>query len=93
MNFEPSAPLSALCAPWSGIWDNARGVGKGPIVTTFTKNYLGPMNLLLLMLLLLVLFGGGGFYFGGPLIGGSGLGVIHLVCLMIYIMGGWRTKS
>jgi len=51
------------------------------------------MNLLLLVVVLLLLFGGGGFYFGGPAIGGSGLGLVLLVCLIVYLMGGFRTKS
>ncbi|MGA2028470.1 MAG: DUF3309 domain-containing protein [Verrucomicrobiota bacterium] len=52
------------------------------------------MNILLLVVVLLLLFGGGGFYFGGPVIGGSGLGLILLICLVIYCMGGFRsTKS
>jgi len=51
------------------------------------------MNILLILLILLVLFGGGGFYFGGPVIGGSGLGLILFVCLIVYLMGGFRTKS
>ncbi len=51
------------------------------------------MNLLLLVVVLLLLFGGGGFYFGGPVIGGSGLGLILLICLVAYILGGFRSKS
>ncbi|MFZ1072270.1 MAG: DUF3309 domain-containing protein [Verrucomicrobiia bacterium] len=45
------------------------------------------------MVVLLLLFGGGGFYFGGPIIGGSGLGLILLICLVIYALGGFRTRS
>jgi hypothetical protein len=51
------------------------------------------MNILLLLVVLLLLFGGGGFYFGGPVIGGSGLGLILAICLVVYLMGGFRTKS
>ena len=51
------------------------------------------MNLLLLVVVLLLLFGGGGFYFGGPVIGGSGLGLVLLICLVVYLMGGFRSKS
>jgi hypothetical protein len=36
------------------------------------------------------LFGGGGFYFGGPMIGGGGLGLILLIGLVVYFMGGFR---
>ena len=50
------------------------------------------MNLLLVVVVLLLLFGGGGFYLGGPAYGGSGIGLILLVCLVIYLMGGFRTR-
>jgi hypothetical protein len=39
---------------------------------------------------LLILFGGGGFYFGGPVYGGSGLGLVLLIALIIYLLGGFR---
>jgi len=55
--------------------------------------YLVAMNILLLMLVLLLLFGGGGFYFGGPVIGGSGIGLLLAICLVVYLVGGFRTKS
>lgn len=45
------------------------------------------------MVVLLILFGGGGFYFGGPVIGGSALGLILLICLVIYFMGGFRASK
>lgn len=45
------------------------------------------MNIIVILLVLLLLFGGGGFYLGGPLIGGSGLGLILLVCLVLYLTG------
>jgi hypothetical protein len=51
------------------------------------------MNLLLLMVVLLLLFGGGGFYFGGPVIGGSGLGLVLLICLVVYLVGGFRPRN
>jgi hypothetical protein len=50
------------------------------------------MNPLLLIVVLILLFGGGGFYFGGPAIGGSGLGLILLICLIVYLMGGLRGR-
>jgi len=55
--------------------------------------YLAVINLLILVLVLFLLFGGGGFYFGGPIIGGSGLGLVLLICLVIYLMGGFRAKA
>ena len=51
------------------------------------------MNTLLLIIVLLLLFGGGGFYLGGPVYGGSGLGLVLLICLIIYLMGGFRTRN
>jgi hypothetical protein len=48
------------------------------------------MNLILLVVVLLLLFGGGGFYIGGPAIGGSGLGLVLLICLVVYLTGGFR---
>jgi hypothetical protein len=45
------------------------------------------MNIVVLLIVLLLVFGGGGFYLGGPLIGGSGLGLILLVCLVLFLTG------
>ena len=68
-------------------------VGQRPIAASAAHGYLAGMNPLLLILILLLLFGGGGFYIGGPVIGGSGLGLILLICLIIYLLGGLRTKN
>jgi len=51
------------------------------------------MNLILILLLLLVLGGGGGFYFGGPAYGGSGIGLVLLICLAVYFLGGFRGRN
>lgn len=51
------------------------------------------MNLLILVIVLVLLFGGGGFYIGGPVYGGSGLGLVLLVCLIVYLMGGFRGRK
>lgn len=48
------------------------------------------MNLLIILLVFLVLFGGGGFYYGGPVMGGSGLGLILVIGLLVYLLGGFR---
>jgi hypothetical protein len=45
------------------------------------------------MVVLVLLFGGGGFYIGGPVIGGSGLGLVLLICLIVFVMGGFRTTK
>ena len=45
------------------------------------------------MVVLLLLFGGGGFYLGGPVIGGSGLGLVLLICLIVFLMGGFRSSK
>ena len=54
---------------------------------------LWAMNLILLIVILFLLFGGGGFYFGGPAFGGGGLGLVLLICLIIYFLGGFRSKN
>jgi hypothetical protein len=51
------------------------------------------MNILLILVVLLLLFGGGWFYFGGPVIGVSGLGLVLLICLVIFLAGGFRTTK
>jgi hypothetical protein len=38
------------------------------------------------------LLGGGGFYWGGPVYGGSGVGLVLLICLIIFLTGGFRGK-
>lgn len=68
-------------------------MGEGPIAALFPQGYRGAMNPLLLIIVLLMLFGGGGYYAGGPAYGGGGIGLIVLVCFVIYLMGGWRTKK
>ena len=56
-------------------------------------HYCCGMNTLLLILLLLILLGRSGFYIGGPVIGGSTLGFVLLICLIVYLMGGFRTRN
>ena len=51
------------------------------------------MNILVILLILLLLFGGCGFYFGGPVYGGSGIGLILVICIIVYLMGGFRGKK
>ena len=55
--------------------------------------YHNVVNPLLLIIILLLLFGGGGFYLGGPAFGGGGIGLILLVCLIIYLLGGFRSRG
>jgi hypothetical protein len=66
---------------------------EDPIETVALVCHLTGMNILLLMVVLLLLFGGGGFYFGGPMIGGGGLGLVLLICLVIFFMGGFRNSK
>lgn len=77
----------------SGLPNEDGLVGEGPIPQVATECYLAVMNLLLLVIVLLLLFGGGGFYFGGPVIGGGGLGLVLLICLIVYLVGGFRTRA
>ena len=51
------------------------------------------MNPLLLIIILMLLFGGGGFYIGGPGYGGGGVGLVLLICLVVFLFGGFRTKN
>ena len=68
-------------------------VGEGPIEPQALTGYYIRMNPLLLIIVLILLFGGGGFYLGGPVYGGSGVGLILLVCLIVYLMGGFRSRN
>lgn len=51
------------------------------------------MNLILVLLVLLLLFGGGGFYYGGPAYGGTGIGLIVLLAIIIFVAGGFRNRA
>ena len=82
---------SLRCQP-----DAARGNAlacEHPIDGKQATWYCAAMNLVLLVIVLLLLFGGGGFYFGGPAIGGGGVGLILVICLIVFLMGGFRAKS
>ena len=50
------------------------------------------MNAILIIEAFLLLFSCV-FYLGGPAIGGVGMGLILLTCLMLYSFGGWHVKS
>jgi hypothetical protein len=70
------------------------GVRRRPHINLAVVWYLVVVNLLIILLVLLLLFGGGGFYLGGPAIGGGGIGLILVICLVIYFTGGFRrTKT
>jgi hypothetical protein len=66
---------------------------KTPWHNRGAKYYLASMNIFLLVVVLLLLFSGGGFYFGSPVIGGSGLCLILLISVVIWVMGGFRTTK
>jgi hypothetical protein len=51
------------------------------------------MNLLIWGFVLLLVFGGGGIYLAGPAIGGEAIGLILLMSLTIYWVGGFRAKG
>ena len=67
--------------------------GEDPMAIVRRWHYTNAMNILLLLVVLLLLFGGGGFYLGGPVVGGSGLGLILLICLVVFLAGGFRTTK
>lgn len=75
------------------VFASGLGVGERPIVVVAAECYPAVMNLLLLIIVLLLLFGGGGFYIGGPAIGGGGLGLVLLISLIVYLMGGFNSKA
>jgi hypothetical protein len=51
------------------------------------------MNPVLFVLTLLILFGGGIFYMGGPAIGSGVFVLLLLVCIGIYLKGGFHRES
>jgi len=61
---------------------------KTPLATISASTTVSIMNLLVILIVLMLLFGGGGFYLGGPVIGGSGFGLILLICLILFFTGG-----
>jgi hypothetical protein len=66
---------------------------EDPMATVAMECHYVGVNILLLVVVLLLLFGGGGFYFGGPAIGGGGLGLVLLICLVVFLMGGFRSSK
>jgi hypothetical protein len=73
---------------------NLTGGAVGPLRRLIVAECrLKIMNTLLLIIILLLLFGGGGFYIGGPAIGGGGLGLVLLICLIIFLMGGFGPRD
>jgi hypothetical protein len=61
-----------------------------PLLPPATERYPRDMNILRPLVVLLLVFGGGGLYFGGLVIGGGGLGLILVICLIVYFTGGFR---
>src|ERR1035437_9756660 len=68
-------------------------MGRTPYSACATPCYLTGKNLLLLLVGLLLLCGGGRFYFGGPVIGGSGPGLVLAICIVVYLLGGFLPRS
>lgn len=67
--------------------------GKAPWRETTPTAMIETMNPLILIVILLLLFGGGGFYAGGPAYGGGGLGLVLIIFLIVYFMGGFRSRN
>ena len=91
------AATAAACTPLETYDDSGGSYGQGPreVVVRYESHgypdyYYGPGY-----------YGPGyynpgwygGFYYGGPAYGGGGLGLILLICLIVYLFGGFRTKS
>lgn len=76
--------LPSYFLPW---WVNTPYV-RLPQIAIFMA-----MNLVVLIIVLLLLFGGGGFYFGGPAFGGGAIGLILLICLIVFLFGGFRSRK
>ncbi len=68
-------------------------VGECPMAENAVGCYFSAVNPLLLIIVLLLLFGGGGFYIGGPAYGGGGVGLILVICLIVYLVGGFGRKG
>jgi hypothetical protein len=66
--------------------------GEGPIAASVAEGYLATMNLLVVALVLLLLFVGC-FYFAGFVIGGEAIGLILLMGVIIYWVGGSHAKA
>ena len=66
--------------------------GEGPIAALVAEGYLAPMNLLVIALVLLLLFAGC-FYFPGLVIGGEVMGLVLLMGVIIYLVGGSHAKA
>ena len=75
---------------YDGEYNPCRRAGFTPWGQSPGRVMLRTMNLIILLIVLLLLFGGGGFYFGGPAFGGGALGLILVVALIVYVMGGFR---
>ena len=45
------------------------------------------MNLLSILIILLLVFGWGGFAVGGPLYAGSGIGLLLLILIVLFLLG------
>jgi hypothetical protein len=86
----PSSTKSqvSLLAGLSAIARRATA-GERPISAIGASAYAVDMNLLVLVIVLLLLFGGGGFYIGGPAYGGGGLGLVLLICVIVWLFGGF----
>jgi hypothetical protein len=72
--------------------ETSAGCGTRAEPPTALAYHVG-MNPLLLIIILLLIFGGGGFYVGGPAYGGGGLGLVLIICLIIWLMGGFGRRG
>jgi hypothetical protein len=85
-------------APAMNYAENARYDQGHPknFVGTYTAehgNWGATMNIFIILLVLLLLFGGGGFYWGGPAYGGGGFGLVILIAIIVFLAGGFGSKT
>jgi hypothetical protein len=64
-----------------------------PLAVGSAKPTIVLMNLLVVLIVVMLLLGGGGIMVGGPLIGGTGFGLILLFLLALYFTGNLSKSS
>jgi len=69
------------------------GGGEDPIGSAAGRCYRPGINPFLLTIVILLFVVGGGYYLGGPVVGGSCVGLVLLTSLIFYMMGLFRGRA